>query len=304
MNAMLQHRAPSTRTAQVSHKHRTDAVPDFDRIRRSVDSYLEKAADARKRLLEGPYDAKALHAWRVNLRRVTATLKGLAKLSDDDLDDVFNYLRHCREATGQCRDIDILAQETLPTFLSEQPATSETARVQEATSNRQQLWHQHAVAALRKTSLTTPIRAWRHWVASIDPPTNRLIRSAAANVIESRYASLKKRAAKLDGGRKRLHRLRTATKKLRYSMELYQSLFPKRAVEHWLEQLADLQTHLGLAHDRMMGRDLVADPNVQNDFPELGKRFRRWAKRTAFEAAELAVQSLHKLDKLGHYWRK
>ena len=144
MNAMLQHRAPSTRTAHAAHKRHADTVPDFDRIRLTVDGYLEKATDARKRLLEGTYDAKALHAWRVNLRRVTATLKGLARMSDDDLDDVLTYLRHCRESTGQCRDVDILAQETLPAFLAEHASGSDSANLQQAMANWQQVWHKQA----------------------------------------------------------------------------------------------------------------------------------------------------------------
>ena len=51
---------------------------EFDRICEALDGYFAKAFDARKRLLEQPYEAKLLHAWRVNLRRVTATLNDLA----------------------------------------------------------------------------------------------------------------------------------------------------------------------------------------------------------------------------------
>jgi len=113
-----------------------------------------------------------------------------------------------------------------------------------------------------------------------------------------------KRIAKLDGGKKRLHRLRAAIKKLRYSMELYQPLFPKQAVTRWLAQLADLQSHFGLAHDRMMARELViALPIAESDRAPI-KAFRKWAKKSAYEASKKATQSLDKLHKLQHYWRK
>ncbi|MHA6203399.1 CHAD domain-containing protein [Dyella soli] len=305
MNARLQHRSPSTRASRPHREARSGALSEFDRIRRTLDGYLEKAGNARKRLLGGPYDPKLLHAWRVSLRRVIATLNGLARLSDDDLGDVLGYLRQCREATGQCRDIDILAQETLPAFMGESPPSpADTMLLQQALAEQQRLAHEHALAALKKADITTPIRAWRRWCDSLEAPTDRLVRATAARVIEDRYSTLKKRAAQLDGGRKRLHRLRTATKKLRYNVELYQELFPRRTVDHWLDQLADLQTHLGLAHDRMMGRNMLTTLVPADNHGAVAKPFRRWTKHTAYEASHKATQSLAKLDKLGRYWRE
>lgn len=278
----------------------------FDYVRQALEGYLAKAADARKRLLEEPYDTKLLHAWRVNLRRVTATLKDVARLSDDDdLRDVRDYLRHCREATGQCRDIDILAQETLPAFIDENgdQATMASA-AQKSLAGRQEEAHQLAVAALKKNSLAMPLRSWRHWVATLEPPTDNRVRKTAAAAIEQRYGTVKKRVAKLDGSQKRLHRLRSAIKKLRYSIDLYRHAFPKQVSNAWLKQLADLQGHLGLAHDRMMGRQLwTMVANAEDDAP-LAKPFRRWGKRTAYEASEKATHSLARLDHLSHYWRK
>jgi CHAD domain-containing protein len=87
-------------------------------------------------------------------------------------------------------------------------------------------------------------------------------------------------------------------------MELYQPLFPKRAIAPWLERLTDLQSHLGLAHDRMMGRELVATLPLASSDKDPVKAFRRWSKRSAYEASRKAALSLTKLDKLNHYWRK
>jgi CHAD domain-containing protein len=304
MNTRQQRRATPSRASVAARKARPEAVSEFDRVHRSIDGYLDKASAARKRLLEEPYDPKSLHAWRVNLRRITATLKRVARLSDDDLDDVLTYLRTCRDTTGQCRDIDILADETLPTFIKENSAkSSDAAIVQQAMAQEQQRAHAETIAALKKTSLSTPIRSWRHWAESLEPPTDGLIRSTASAVIDARYSELKKRASKLDGGQKRLHRLRTATKKLRYSIDLYQHAFTDQASAAWLKQLADLQAHLGLAHDRMMARRLFAKIPLADGHDALVKPFRRWAKLTAYDASKKASESLAKLEKLHHYWR-
>src|SRR5215469_18400170 len=107
MSARLQRRVTPPRV-------RAEKPSEFERIRLALDGHLTKALDARKQLLDATYDPKLLHAWRVGLRRVTATLKDVARFSDDNLDDVLAYLRQCREATGSCRDIDILSDATLP----------------------------------------------------------------------------------------------------------------------------------------------------------------------------------------------
>jgi CHAD domain-containing protein len=306
MNARLQHRATSSRVSRGRTKAKRVAASQFDHVRQTLDGYLVKALDARKRLLEAPYDPKSLHAWRVNLRRVTATLKDVARLSDDDdLRDVLSYLRTCREATGQCRDIDILAQETLPAFLeTNRDKASDASTSQAVLTKKQKDVHRQAVVALKKSSLTNPLQSWRHWAESLEPPTDAQIRKTAAAAIEQRFRTIKKRAAKLDGSQKRLHRLRSATKKLRYSIELYQHAFPKRASTAWLNRLTDLQSHLGVAHDRMMGRQLLTVILNAEESAALSKPFRRWGKRTAYEASRKATQSMAKLDHLSHYWRK
>lgn len=305
MNARLQHRATSSRASSVRTKDAPRKPSEFDRICEALDGYFAKAFDARKRLLEQPYEAKLLHAWRVNLRRVTATLNDLATLSDDDLRDVLAYLKSCREATGHSRDLDILAQETLPAFLDKENAKlAGVDAAHKALSERQQQAHKQAIVELKKHNLAASLQSWRHWVQTVEPPTDNHIRKLAAAAIQQRWSTLKKRAAKLDGGQKRLHRLRSATKKLRYSIELYQHAFPKQATSAWLKQLADLQSHLGVAHDRMIGRTLIRDFLVAEDTQTLLKPFRGWGKRTAYHASEEAVQALKKLEKLNVYWRK
>ncbi|WP_201313410.1 CHAD domain-containing protein [Dyella sp. EPa41] len=302
MSARLQHRAASPRAPSGHAMVKSTAPSAFERIRKNLDGYFAKARDARKRLIDGPYDAKLLHAWRVNLRRITATLKDVAQFSDDDLGDVHAYLRECREATGETRDLDILADETLPHFADKHDkdkASIEAAA--NALKARQAEAHTLAIAALKQHDLAMPMRALRHWEATLEPPTDNMTRKLAATSIEKHYRQLAKRAGKLDGGQKTLHRLRTSTKKLRYSIELYAHVFPKQASASWLKQLADLQSHLGLAHDRLMGRKLIA--TAAADDAKAPKPFRRWAKRTAYEASKDAMQSLAKLEHLRHYWR-
>lgn len=302
MSARLHPHASLQGTSKASRPPRGGS--SFEELRRALDGYFAKAAQSRKRLLEEPYDPKLLHGWRVSLRRITATLRDLARFSDDDLDDVRSYLRACREATGQTRDLDILVMETLPAFIGKEAAHAPAIEpLRQALAERQLQAHQQAVIALKQHPLGVPSRAWRHWAQSLEPPTDGMVRKLAAAAIQRRHDDLKKRAARLDGGQKRLHRFRTATKKLRYTIELYQPAFGKQATTPWLKQLADLQSHLGLAHDRLMARKLVLDA-IAGDEAYTVKPLRRWAKRTADDAAKKALQSMARLEHLKPFWRE
>jgi CHAD domain-containing protein len=53
------------------------------------------------------------------------------------------------------------------------------------------------------------------------------------------------------------HRLRLAAKKLRYALEFFASLYPRRAARAYLEALIELQDELGRYNDQITARTLV-----------------------------------------------
>jgi len=271
----------------------------FDALCRAYEGYLQKAETARGELLKH-YSPKALHAWRVNLRRLTATLDRVAAgLPGGRPQALLEQLKQFRNATGQARDIDILLDETLPAFTAHGPFESAWLKTLE---KQRETLHQQAVEGLRQAPLAAPIADLRAWRESHTAVTDDALRELACSLIGARFQQLHKRADRLNEGRKHLHRVRTTTKKLRYTMELFQSLFPRHASRAWLDQLADLQTHLGDAHDRMTGRALCREW-----LPEAGaqaqlKAFRRWARHTAHTSTATAEVSLQHLWKLPRYW--
>jgi CHAD domain-containing protein len=272
----------------------------IDELGRAYDGYLKKAAKARRELLL-EYSPKSMHAWRVNLRRITATLDRVAPMGKD-ASALLDRFKGFRNTTGSCRDLDILLDQTLPAFLSATQAAPLPADLQQKLQAERERLQQEAVAGLREADLDSAgeeLRAWYRGRTESDAQ----LKAIAAELIETRFQQLHRRAKRMDEGRKRLHRVRTATKKLRYSMELFQSLFPKRATAHWLERLAELQTQLGETHDCMTGRALCRGllPGAKGD-PSV-KTFRRWAKEAAHDATAKAQHALEQLGKLAHYWR-
>ena len=270
----------------------------------AYEGYLAKAAKARSALLRG-YESKALHAWRVSLRRITATLdKVAAALPGESSNGVLAQLKEFRNATGGARDLDILLDETLPAFLAQGgPGDRLDGELLHALNARRVQLHREALEGLKKARLTTPIHHFHAWAETHRQVTDDELRAAAAGVIDTRFRQLRKRAARMHEGRTRLHRARTATKKLRYTIELFQPLFPRDATHAWLERLAEVQTHLGEAHDRLTARALSRELLPEARQHAQLKALRRWAKQTATEAAGKAGHALDRLQKLSHYWR-
>ena len=270
----------------------------------AYDGYLAKATKARAALLRH-YEPKALHAWRVNLRRITATLAPVTTaLPGEAPDGLLDQLKQFRNATGGARDLDILMDETLPAFVQcgEHGDRIDQTLLHALNAKRVQ-FHREAVDGLKKARLTMPTHTFHAWVDSHRGVTDDELRVAAAHLIDTRVRQLRKRAARMHDSRERLHRARTATKKLRYTLELFQPLFPRDASQAWLDRLAEVQTHLGEAHDRLTARALCKEllPEAKGN-PQL-KALRRWAKHTAADAAGKAGKSLDHLWKLGHHWR-
>jgi len=270
----------------------------------TYDGYLAKAAKARAKLLR-QYESKALHAWRVSLRRITATLdKVAAALPGEPSNGVLAQLKDFRNTTGGARDLDILLDETLPAFLAHgEHGDRLDGELLHVLNARRVHGHREAVEGLKKARLTTANHHFHAWAETHRNVSDDELRAAAAGVIDTRFRQLRKRAARMHEGRIRLHRARTATKKLRYTIELFQPLFPREAAQEWLERLADVQGHLGEAHDRLTARALCRELLPEAKGHAQLKALRQWAKRTAAEAAGKAEDSLERLHRLGHYWK-
>ena len=158
----------------------------------TYEAYLAKAAKARSALLR-KYESKALHAWRVSLRRITATLDRVATaLPGEQPDGVLAQLKDFRNATGGARDLDILLDETLPAFLAHgghgERLDGELLHVLNA---RREQSHQAAVEGLKKARLTTATHHFHAWAEAHHQVSDDELRAAAAGVIDTRFRQLR-----------------------------------------------------------------------------------------------------------------
>ena len=106
--------------------------------------------------------------------------------------------------------------------------------------------------------------------------------------LEAQYARVRRRGRKFSSLKAaQLHRLRIAVKKLRYAEAFLQPAFNSVAARAYVQETAHLQNMLGVAHDRAVAPQMIADiaaaarpsDNARSPLKRLAKRLKSGANR-------------------------
>jgi inorganic triphosphatase YgiF len=201
-------------------------------------------------------DPEYLHQLRVALRRLRACFSLFeAAIPQPAFASVTSQLREQNAALGKARDWDVFVHEMLRA-LRQQRADESAVIAFERRCLRLGRVHlrsaQGAVASAAWQRVWLELGrllaegAWMQEQATLALP----LESFAANLLQQRAATLKKRGKSLReldaAGR---HRLRIAAKKLRYAAEFFAAPFPKRRVRPYIQSLAGIQEVLGGLND-------------------------------------------------------
>jgi triphosphatase len=214
---------------------------------------------------------EGVHQMRVAVRRLRSAVSALKKvLPEEDVRWVTEELRRLGRTLGPARNLDIFAAELLPearSVLPDQPGWDGLAgdldrlrhtayeEVTEAIRSRR-----HTVAMLRLLRWFEACGWRRH-----SSPDELDIRSCpiiriAPSVLDRHRRKVRKRSK----GFKRLapperHKLRIAVKKLRYTIELFGSLFDRDDLEDFVGRLKRLQSDLGNANDVRVAHEFIIE---------------------------------------------
>jgi CHAD domain-containing protein len=246
--------------------------------RRVLRRFFERML-AREESIRKAEDPEDVHQMRVATRRLRASLQVAEAIYDPMLIQQFRKsLRRAAQALAIVRDLDVFLlairkrraelAEAEATMLDRLIAAVETertaARVQMLADlqSRRYLRFKHDFAVF----LTTP----GNGLAAL-PPTGMpaRVRDVAGSAIWQRYEQWRAFDVVLNDAQDEvLHEARIAGKRLRYTFEFFgPALGPK--LSELLDQLAELQEHLGLLQDGVTARthitalDLLADPGAQ-----------------------------------------
>lgn len=221
---------------------------------------------------------EGVHQLRVSLRRLRSALdlmRSVGALSN--LDALRSEARCLAQDLSTARDWDVFQLETLPTIAKACPSVAGFDALGRAAAARRSDAYRKAHGALDDRRCAVFLiglgswigtRGWRNDVAAED--LGQLAEPAvnfAQRILSEQHAKVLKRGRRFKSlSAEDLHRLRLATKRLRYLSEFLLPLFADRkSTRKFSRRLADLQEQLGAFNDMAVTASLLdglgADPD-------------------------------------------
>lgn len=256
-------------------------------------------------------EAEALHQARVAIRRLRSAMS-LFKvlLADDRFEAIRAQLKALSEPLGRARNLDIFLSETLPAARARAP---DDLQLQDLAKHLEQARAEAYAAVLQRLRS----EEWRHffldlvawinagpWLSEGDwRNRDEPAPAFASHVLDKFSQRVRKRGRDLSAlSVEERHKVRIATKKLRYGAEFFASLYTGKAAgkrrKHFLSALSDLQESLGALNDIASGQALLDSlaSSEGEDIRSLADRFAavRGARKTKklLKAAEDAHASM------------
>lgn len=225
-------------------------------------------------------DADSVHQMRVGLRRLRSVLEIFESLIPCPI-EIQTELAWLAAELGDARDWEVLDTVTLPALLACWPAISGVTALQ--TQVRQEAIRKHRNAALAVDS-TRSARLWvllQRWLSNLRwTPEDQSAEAIAASMPLRHFAAqhmkrfhkkaLKHCEAVQIAMPESRHRVRIASKKLRYTTEFFASYYPDKSVNRFIGRLSKLQDALGASNDTAVaGRLLISLTNAHPDMTEI-----------------------------------
>lgn len=221
---------------------------------------------------------EGVHQMRVGLRRLRSALR----LFDDVItcpDDLKAELRWLAAELGDARDWHVLS-ETLGSVMRDCPDVAILSPLRQAASDLARQKEQEAaesVASLRYTRLILMLGAWingKRWRDSLDEAglqalTGRFSKFAERTLTRFRRRLLRRGELLSKGTPEQRHGVRIAAKRARYSAEFFQSLYPSKRIQRYIDTLEGLQELLGQYHDTITAGQLLG--KLTQSRPELAQ---------------------------------
>jgi CHAD domain-containing protein len=209
--------------------------------------------------IKADWDIEFLHDFRTAVRRTRSALNQIPKVFPPDVTERYKEaFAELGARTNQLRDLDVylLAESEYRAMLPEALRDSISPLFDYMRAQRSQAWHD-VVAHLNSTAYAAIVADWATYLSEPAPE-----QPAAPNAAMPIGKLARRRIAKQyrrvinDGDRildsdedELVHQLRIDCKKLRYLLEFFAALFPKKKIDKLIKQLKILQDELGVFND-------------------------------------------------------
>jgi triphosphatase len=214
-------------------------------------------------------DIEGVHQVRVALRRMRSALSLFkAYIPDTQRDWLNGEARWLLDELGSVRDLDVFAAELLPALTHDtaQPermplltTALRAARRLAQDKARMALESARAQRVLRRLETWLPGHGWRIMAEDdVKDARSVLARDFALRALNKRLIKVLARGKRIDTlPISELHEIRIAVKKIRYGVEFFHTVLPKRRAEKLAVALKELQDSLGHLNDLDVAEQIV-----------------------------------------------
>lgn len=200
-------------------------------------------------------DPAALHQARVSMRRLRAAFSLFRPaIRQGSLEPLRTELRDFLEPFGEARNLDVYLANH-----GDELGWRDRRKLRSARTDS----YDQVIDALNSQRMRDMLVDLVEWTASDDwrrAAAGDPIGKFADKRLDHAWRKVKRGGSRLgDLEEKQLHRLRINIKKLRYSVEFLAPLYPRKQVRKFATSLEAMQDCLGLIHDDMISREIVAN---------------------------------------------
>uniref|UniRef100_UPI004055F53C CHAD domain-containing protein n=1 Tax=Candidatus Electronema sp. TaxID=2698783 RepID=UPI004055F53C len=200
-------------------------------------------------------DIEFLHDFRVTARRVRSVFALLGDALEPETRSRFSAaFKELGQMSGVVRDLDVqlLAAAESRARLPEMLHDGLDSLFAELTAKRAVAQQEELAVWLAAPQQQEMLQAWEEYLGQEDAEgSGRCIGAAAGKIIRRQFARLLEAGRAIDSqsSDQDLHRMRIHSKKLRYALEFFRSLYAEKDVERLITPLKHLQDMLGLNND-------------------------------------------------------
>lgn len=263
-------------------------------------------------------EPEGVHQMRVAVRRLRSLLSALKKLLPrDERRAVAEQLAGLAAPLGPARNLDVFDAELMQPLHRRhhgEPGWDELSAAVERARNAAYDRVKAEISSARHAETVLRLLrwfdgcAWREAEASELPALTAPIGSVAADILDRRRRKVRKRSRHFAAlTPKERHRLRIAVKKLRYTLELLRSLYPRREARRFVKLLKPVQDELGHANDVRVAYGLVIELGKAAEAAEpiaaAGGQLLELHERALLRGEPKLAKRLRRLNQARPFWR-
>ena len=205
-------------------------------------------------------DGEYLHQVRVGLRRLRVVLAIVQRFhADEELTALRGQVTKLCVELGRSREWDVFVTQTLAPICTRLPEHAGLREILETSEQARKRQHEDMESSLVSQDFQRMLLRFGAWMHGDQwENTETTLEQFARRVLEKRSSQVLKLGMSLAGeDAVQMHALRISCKKLRYSTEMFASLFNEARAASYIATLADLQDILGILNDIAVAQRLL-----------------------------------------------